>query len=57
MHRAGVLGKAPTPPPHRWCLATLLSHSSLGTTRIYAQHSAKYLASRVDRLARSAYAG
>ncbi len=37
-------------------LATLLGHSSLDTTRIYAQHSAEYLASRVDRLALNAYA-
>ncbi len=36
-------------------LATLLGHSSLDTTRIYAQHSAEYLASRVDRLALNAY--
>lgn len=37
-------------------LATILGHSSLDTTRIYAQHSAAYLASRVDRLALNAYA-
>ena len=37
-------------------LATLLGHSSLDTTRIYARHSAEYLASRVDRLALNAYA-
>lgn len=37
-------------------LATLLGHSSLDTTRIYAQHSAEYLASRLDRLALNAYA-
>ncbi len=38
-------------------LATLLGHSSLDTTRIYGQHSAEYLASRVDRLALNAYGG
>ncbi len=36
-------------------LATLLVHSSLDTTRIYGQHSAEYLASRLDRLALNAY--
>ncbi|MDP9378597.1 MAG: hypothetical protein M3Q29_00295 [Chloroflexota bacterium] len=35
-------------------LATLLGHSSLDTTRIYTQHSAEYLASRVDWLALNA---
>ncbi len=38
-------------------LATLLGHSSLDTTRLYAQHSAEHLASRVDRLALNAYGG
>ncbi len=38
-------------------LATILGHSSLDTTGIYAQHSAEYLASRVDRLALNAYGG
>ncbi len=37
-------------------LATLLGHSSLDTMRIYPQHSAEYLESRVDRLALNAYA-
>ncbi len=37
-------------------LATLLGRSSLGTTRGCGQHSAEYLASRVDRLALNAYA-
>ncbi len=37
-------------------LAMLLSHSSLDTTRIYGQHSAECLASRVDRVALNAYA-
>ncbi len=37
-------------------LSTLFGHTWLDTTCIHGQHSAEYLASRVDQLALNAYA-